>query len=218
MDSESWWPPAVTKPLGRSSQITGSPREMASGKAAQCWCVFVPSIAISRAVISSSEETPRLIIASSQRDRWRDVITAWQAQGIEVLAVDDVRPYQWEKAILNATLGPLCLASGKSMAALWSNGDSRSLVLEATAEGAQIAAAAGIAIEAGLVERAAHFFATVGEHRPSVLNDHGELPWIFDPLLTAAQQYQLPCPALRQIIKAVDQSLGESCCASSDLR
>jgi ketopantoate reductase len=147
------------------------------------------------------------------------VAAAWRAAGITVEEVADIRPAQWEKTILNATVGPLCLAlaapgaaSGNGrhgpgdqslMAAVWSNPRLRGLCLEATREGGRIAAAAGIAIAPGLAERAESFFAAVGAHRPSVLRDPGELPWVLGHLRAAAAAAGVPIPALDAIAAQV---------------
>jgi hypothetical protein len=52
---------------------------------------------------------PRVVMESAG-PAWSPVVAAWRAAGIAVDEVADVRPAQWEKAILNATVGPLCLA------------------------------------------------------------------------------------------------------------
>jgi 2-dehydropantoate 2-reductase len=144
------------------------------------------------------------------------VVAAWRSAGIAVDEVADVRPAQWEKAILNATVGPLCLALAHDdgarvagggdadapsgvMAAVWSDARMRAQVLAATAEGERVAAAAGIAVAPGMVGRAERFFAAVGAHRPSVLRDAGELPWILGQILATGRRHGVPMPALAAI-------------------
>lgn len=130
---------------------------------------------------------------------WQETLTAWRQAGILVDTVADVRPAQWEKAILNATVGPLCLATRQRMDQVWADAELRALVLAATGEGAALAAAVGQAVAPELSERAAQFFAQVGAHQPSVLRDPGELPWILGHLLAIARHYHLPTPALGAI-------------------
>jgi len=60
-------------------------------------------------VIAAVGVRPRVVMESAGRT-WAGVVAAWRAAGIAVDEVADVRPAQWEKAILNATVGPLCLA------------------------------------------------------------------------------------------------------------
>ncbi len=149
--------------------------------------------------------TPRLVLTTPS-PRWQPVLTAWRRAGLIVDEVADLRPAQWEKAILNATVGPLCLATGLRMAGVWAHAPWRELTMAATHEGVAIAHAAGIAVNRDLPERAAAFFAAVGAHRPSVLKHPGELPAILLPLLTAARTHGVQAPALERIATLVEQT------------
>ena len=161
-----------------------------------CFCAI--DRAADGSIFHCSQQQPRLVLAKHQ-PMWTAAIEHWRAHGILVEEVADVTPYQWEKAILNATLGPLCLATGKSMAKLWSENEMKSLVLEASAEGLHIAKSIGVIIPDGFIQRTISFFDQVGNHRPSIIADCGELSWLFNPLLEAADNHHLPCPALRRI-------------------
>lgn len=155
--------------------------------------------------IAARGVTPRLVLAHPVA-AWEPVLAAWIAAGLTIETVDDVRPAQWEKAILNATVGPLCLGTGLGMAEVWADAQWRACVLAATGEGGRIAAAAGITLCPGHVARAEQFFARVGAHRPSVLKDPGELPWILGALLAAAARHGVPCPALARIAAQAAQA------------
>jgi hypothetical protein len=150
-------------------------------------------------VLHATGAQPRVAVGPLSAG-WRPVIAAWREAGIAVDELADVAPAQWEKAILNATVGPLCLASGLGMAAVWRDPDLRRLVVAATHEGEAIALSNGIAVTAGLADRAAAFFDRVGDHRPSVVADPGELPWVLGRLRTAARA---PAPALERIAAMV---------------
>lgn len=139
---------------------------------------------------------PRLVLPPLA-PAWTPLLSAWRRRGVEVQAVADTAPARWEKCILNATVGPLCLATGCTMAQVWRR--ERALVFAATAEGADIARASGIALPPGLTDRAARFFDAVGAHRPSVLDDPRELDGVLGPLLAAAAQTGLPSVALGTI-------------------
>jgi len=151
-----------------------------------------------RGAVFARGKVPRLV-CTVPGPRWRPVIAAWRATGIHVDEVSDVRPAQWEKAILNATLGPLCLATGLSLAGVWADPHWRQVTLAATHEGLAIAQAEGIAVAPDLVTQAAIFFDHLAGHRPSVLKDAGEIPHIIPPLLRAARRHRLPAPALTLI-------------------
>lgn len=170
--------------------------------------VAVCFMAISRTsdgVLSSRGPEPRVVV-SSLHSLWRPVVSAWREAGLVVEEVPDVTPHQWEKAILNATVGPLCLITSRTVAEVWSDPELRQLVMMATTEGAQIAAGEGVVIPAGIEARASHFFARMGTHQPSVLRGAGELPWIIGRLLAAAERQRLPVPALSTIATSLSSS------------
>jgi len=163
--------------------------------------VVVPYLALDRdalGTVRTMGPAPRLVVGPVDAV-WAPVLAAWRRAGIAVDEVTDVRPAQWEKAILNATVGPLCLATGLGMGEVWADAELRRLTLIATDEGAAVAAAAGIAIPPGLGGRAADFFAQVGAHRPSIVADAGELPWLLGHLMQAAQQHGVVVTALSAI-------------------
>jgi hypothetical protein len=143
---------------------------------------------------------PRVIVAQPLVHIWGAVFAAWRTAGISVDLVADSAPAQWEKTILNATVGPLCLATGLSMTAVWDQPELRALVLAATSEGERIAHDQQITIVPGLSARAADFFARIAGHRPSVVADPGELPQVLGFLCRHAHQ---PIPALTQIAHLV---------------
>lgn len=147
----------------------------------------------------------RVVLAPAPR-AWDAVLAAWSAFGIAVEVVDDPRPAQWEKTILNATVGPLCLAFGLGMGDVWADAALRRLTMSATAEGVRIAAAAGVHLRPGLMERAQAFFPAVGQHRPSVVADPRELPWVLGALVREAQRTGTPAPALVRIAGMVGQA------------
>jgi len=130
---------------------------------------------------------------------WEPALRAWAEAGITIDVMDDAEPARWEKAILNATVGPLCLASGLGMAAVWADPELRALVLEATAEGDAIATAEGVTIPPGLLARCEAFFSQAGGHRPSLLDDPRELHWVLDVLLECAGRRGLTTLALAEI-------------------
>jgi len=153
-------------------------------------------------VLRACGPPPRIVMGRGS-SAWAAVARAWRAAGIVVEERADPRPAQWEKAILNATVGPLCLATGSGMAAVWADAALRDLVLRATAEGEVCARACGIAIETGLGERAARFFAAIGGHQPSLIDDPRELPWMLGALLERARAALVATPALQRIAAMV---------------
>jgi 2-dehydropantoate 2-reductase len=177
----------------------GQPRPVAT-------CVFAVDLD-DDGVLHATGPAPRVIVGPLS-DAWRPVLAAWEAAGITVERGADPRVAQWEKAVLNATVGPLCLATGRTMAAVWNDPHLRRLTIDATREGETLGRAAGLPIPDGMVARATAFFAAVGDHRPSVVRDPGELPWVLGALLGRADECRMPVPALRHIATLVDTHRG----------
>lgn len=174
----------------------GQPRPVAT-------CVFAVDLD-EDGVLHATGPQPRIVVGSLERV-WEPVLQAWTAAGIQVDRVADPRAAQWEKAVLNATVGPLCLATGLTMAAVWDYPPLRQLTIDATAEGEALGRAAGLPLANGMVARATAFFAAVGDHRPSVVRDPGELPWVLGALLCRADELRQPTPALARIAALVAQ-------------
>ena len=176
----------------------GQPRPVAT-------CVFAVDLAAD-GVLHATGPRPRVVVGPLSA-RWSPVLRAWEAAGIQVDQLADPRGAQWEKAVLNATVGPLCLATGRTMAAVWDDPGLRQLTLEATAEGEALGHATGLPLALGMVERAREFFSAVGDHHPSVMRDAGELPWVLGALLATADRQQATVPALRHIAALVARRL-----------
>ncbi len=155
-------------------------------------------------VIEAVGPRPRVVLARPGK-AWEPILARWSDTGLIIEVLDDARPAQWEKAILNATVGPLCLATGMGMGAVWADQRMRELTLRATTEGAIVAAAHGVDIPRGIEERASAFFERVGAHRPSVLRDTGELPHILGELQRSARRHGVPTVSLDAIARMVEQ-------------
>ncbi len=168
-------------------------------------CFFALDIAAD-GVLAPVGAAPRVVVGR-HGPTWTPVFTAWRSAGIAVEEVDDVLPAQWEKTVLNATVGPLCLTNGACMGVVWADPGLRRLALAATAECERVAHASGIAVPAGLVDRAQGFFERVGAHRPSVLKHPGELPWIIGELMRCALAAGVAVPALARIAEQVSAAL-----------
>jgi len=194
------WASLPTEVLAAQNGL-GQPRPVAT-------CMFAVDLDAD-GVLHATGPRPRVIVGPLA-SVWSPVLSAWEAAGILVERVPDARGAQWEKAVLNATVGPLCLATGRTMAAVWDDPVLRRLTLEATAEGEALGHAAALPLTPGMIERATAFFAAVGDHHPSVVRDAGELPWVLGALLDAADRQQTAVPALRHIAALVAKHLAAS--------
>lgn len=158
-------------------------------------------------VLGTTGPSPRVVVNRAEGG-WGAVFAAWRAHGLTVEICDDPRPAQWEKTVLNATVGPLCLATGLTMGGVWLDARLRTLVLAATSEGDALGRASGVFCPPGMSERAETFFGQVGSHRPSLLADPGELPWVLGSLLESARRFAMPVPALQKIADLVASRQG----------
>jgi ketopantoate reductase len=183
------WPALPADALAAQNGL-GQPRAVAT-------CFFAVDLD-DHGVLHATGPYPRVVVGPLP-PAWTPVLAAWEGAGIVVERVADPRAAQWEKAVFNATVGPLCLATGLTMAAVWDDPAWRRLVLDATAEGAALGDAVGIACPAGMVQRAEAFFAQLGDHQPSVVRDPGELPWVLGALTATAGRTRREAPALRRI-------------------
>ena len=179
----------------------GQPRPVAT-------CMFAVDLDAD-GVLHVTGPRPRVVVGPLS-SAWYPVLGAWEAAGILVERLADPRGAQWEKAVLNATVGPLCLATGRTMAAVWDDPVLRQLTLDATAEGEALGRDAGLPLTPGMVGRATAFFAAVGDHHPSVMRDAGELPWVLGALLEAAERQQAAVPAMHQIATLVAKRVAAS--------
>lgn len=187
------WATLPTEVLAAQNGL-GQPRPVAT-------CVFAVDLDAD-GVLHATGPRPRVVVGPLSA-AWSPVLRAWEAAGIQVDRVADPRGAQWEKAVLNATVGPLCLATGRTMAAVWDDPALRQLTLDATAEGEALGRDAGLPVAPGMVGRATAFFSAVGDHHPSVMRDAGELPWVLGALLCHADECRQPVPALRRIAALV---------------
>jgi len=194
------------------TRVPDTPWERLGGDALLCQNGLgqpLPCIAAFFAVDLEADGTVRChtsdprVVVGDHGPGWEPVFRAWEAAGIAVERVEDLGGPRWDKLVLNATVGPLCLVTGWSMERVWAEPRLRGLVLDATAEGRDIGRTCGVGCADDLPERAAEFFAGCHGHRPSVLEDAGELPWILGYLRACYRRLGFSAPALEEICARV---------------
>jgi 2-dehydropantoate 2-reductase len=110
-------------------------------------------------------------LGSKGKDLAKMVAASLTAAGLETRVPKDLRHYIWEKAILNASLSPVCAVTGKTMKAVMEIPEGRSLVEGIIQEALQVADAEGINFPAHFVRHCLHYLDQGGDHRPSMLVD-----------------------------------------------
>ncbi len=164
-------------------------------------CFFAVDVCEERVRLTGSQNR---IVLPTLPEQWAPVIQAWQQAGLHVEQVANTQTAMWEKLILNATVGPLCLATGLSMSAVWESYQAD--VMAATAEGLRIAETHDVICDQHLLHRASTFFSDVGAHVPSVVRNHGEIDATLGALLRAAQHACCACPALERIAEKLSRA------------
>jgi 2-dehydropantoate 2-reductase len=102
---------------------------------------------------------------------------------LETQYTADVKRYEWEKTILNASLNPVCALTRKPMRDMMDLQCTESLSERLLREGVEVAQAAGIELGAGFLESGMQYLKKAGYHRTSMHQDilrsvPTEIDWI----------------------------------------
>jgi len=103
--------------------------------------------------------------------------------GLETRFTVDIKKPEWEKAILNAALNPICAITGKRMKDMVDFDLTLALSEALIREGVAVAEAAGVTFDEGFVEHGVGYLKKAGYHKPSMLQDlergvKTEVDWI----------------------------------------
>lgn len=110
-------------------------------------------------------------LRSEGRELVNALVAGLDKANLETQIPERINYFIWEKAILNASLSPVCALTGKTMQEVMDYSTGRELVTAIIKEGIQVAAAAGIVFPAGFVSHCLHYLDQGGNHRPSMLVD-----------------------------------------------
>ncbi|MFQ6606462.1 MAG: ketopantoate reductase family protein [Fidelibacterota bacterium] len=91
--------------------------------------------------------------------------------GLTTVIPNRLDEHIWGKAILNASLAPVCAIAGKTMQEIMEHPQGRQLVISLLDEALQVAAAEGIHYPADYMEQCLKYLDLGGGHRPSMLVD-----------------------------------------------
>ncbi len=119
--------------------------------------------------------------------------------GLETQFTTDIKKYEWEKAILNAALNPVCALTRKPMKDMMDFELTESLAAKLLREGIEVANAAGITFDEGFLENGIQYLKRAGYHRTSMHQDvlrniPTEIDWISCKIAEWGRVYGVETP------------------------
>jgi len=132
--------------------------------------------------------------------------------GLETLFTTNIEKYEWEKAVLNAALNPVCALTRKPMKDMMDLELTELLVEELLREGVAVAEAAGITLDEGFLEHGIQYLKNAGYHRTSMHQDvlrqiPTEIDWISRKVVEKGQALGVRTPynfAITALIKGLE--------------
>ena len=118
---------------------------------------------------------------------------------LETHFTTNIKKYEWEKAILNAALNPVCALTHKPMKDMMDFELTESLVEKLLQEGISIAKAAGVILDDGFLEHGIQYLKRAGYHRTSMHQDilrniPTEIDWISSKIVEWGQKFGVDTP------------------------
>ena len=138
------------------------------------------------------------------------------AAGLDTQFTTDIKRYEWEKAILNSALNPVCALTRKPMRDMMTLPFTELLAEELLREGVRVADAAGISFDAEFVQRGVQYLKKAGYHRTSMHQDvlrrvPTEIDWISMKIVEWGRAYGVKTPynfAITALIKGLEMESG----------
>jgi 2-dehydropantoate 2-reductase len=131
---------------------------------------------------------------------------------IETQFTFDIKRYEWEKTLLNASNNPVCALTRKRIKEVMDFGPTESLVEDLLREGLEVAEAAGVTFDKGFFEQGVQHLKTLGYHKPSMLQDvergaMTEIYWLNGKIIEHARAHGLKVPyhsAITRLVKGLE--------------
>jgi 2-dehydropantoate 2-reductase len=148
----------------------------------------------------------------------RKLATMLTDSGLETLFTTNIDKYEWEKAVLNAALNPVCALTRKPMKDMMDLELTERLVEQLLREGVAVAEAAGITFDEGFLEHGIRYLKNAGYHRTSMHQDvlrqlPTEIDWISRKVVEKGEALGVPTPynfAITALIKGLEMESGTS--------
>jgi 2-dehydropantoate 2-reductase len=133
------------------------------------------------------------------------------ASGLDTSFTDDIKRYEWIKAILNAALSPVCALTRRTMKQMMDQKDTRRLAREILREGKEVAEACGINLEPDLIEKGVGYLDKTGHHKTSMhvdleLGNPTEIDFINGKIVEYGRLKGVPTPYNSAIVALIKGS------------
>jgi len=135
---------------------------------------------------------------------------------LETHFTTDIKKHEWEKAILNSLLNPVCALTRKPMKDMMDLVSTEGLVEKLLQEGIAVAQAAGITLSEGFYECALEYLKEAGYHRTSMHQDiirhlPTEIDWVSAKIVEIGRAHGVATPynlAIAALIKGLEMESG----------
>ena len=132
--------------------------------------------------------------------------------GLATQFTADIKRYEWEKAILNTSLSPMCALTRKRGKELMDFEHTESLIEEILREGIEVAEAVGVTFEEGFLDHCIQYLKNVGYHKTSMHQDiergaPTEIDWLNGKMAEYGRAHGLRTPynsAITALIKGLE--------------
>lgn len=130
------------------------------------------------------------------------------AAGVETHYADDIKKYEWKKAILNACLAPLSAITGLTMRDIMDTPYLRAIVESLLAEGIKIGQSVGVAFPPDFYDFSLSYLAKGGYHKPTMLMDiesgySTEIDFLNGRMVEYAERAGIDCQCNKMITSVI---------------
>jgi 2-dehydropantoate 2-reductase len=151
------------------------------------------------------------MIDPAAEKRARELAGSITASGLDTSFTDDIKRYEWIKAILNAALSPVCALTRRTMKQMMDQEDTRQLAREILREGKAVAEACGIQLEPDFIEKGVGYLDKTGHHKTSMhvdleLGNPTEIDFINGKIVEYGRLKGVPTPYNSAIVALIKGS------------
>jgi 2-dehydropantoate 2-reductase len=138
----------------------------------------------------------------------RELAEVLTRAGIKTKCTDDVKKPEWDKALLNSCLAPVCAVTGLTMKDVMDSAHLREIVENLLDEGIKVAERVGIEFSEDFHESSMSYLSKGGHHKPSMLTDlekgsETEIGYFNGKIVEYGEKYGVQVPFHRMITALV---------------
>ncbi len=145
-------------------------------------------------------------IDPGNEEKAQDIAKMLSEAGLETIHTPEIKKFEWKKTILNASLMPVCAATGLTMKEAMSQEDTRWLCEQILAESIQVAAQLGFTFGEDFFQTCVQYLSNAGHHKPSTsldLEAGNPIEYIFQPIIDYGKKVGSPTPVLESLTRVM---------------